>query len=83
MTNETHLELIQREIKMGDQVQIGVCGPGQKGIVKYLGESPSLKGAIRVRGPFHTCDLYWGNILYLAPMGVTLESVKWNTVPMT
>lgn len=74
MTNETQLELIRREIEIGDKIQIRICGPGQECIVTYLGELPSSKGAVRIQGPHNILNLCWGEILFLAPLGVPIDS---------
>ncbi len=76
MTNDTHLELIRREICIGDVVQIRVCGPGQEGKVVYLGELLERNG-LKVRGPYGDHDLYWGDILALAPVGVPIHDANW------
>lgn len=80
MTDETHLDLIRREIKVGDSIQIRVCGPGQEGVVTYLGESQKNEGAIKVKGPYNIQNLWWGDILYLVPIGQPIQSVKWNSM---
>lgn len=83
MTDETQLDLIRREFQIGEQIQIGVCGPGQEGVVEYLGESSKQDGWISVRGPHRDHDLPMSDIRYIAPMGVPVESPKWNFVLAT
>lgn len=82
MTDETHLDLIRKEIKIGDQVQVRVCGPGQEGVLTYLGEATEPGEAVVVQNQFGVHSLCWGEILHLAPIGVPIDSSKRENVIM-
>ncbi|MEN9338008.1 MAG: hypothetical protein RIQ41_322 [Candidatus Parcubacteria bacterium] len=78
MTRETQLGLIEKEISIGLPIQIGVCGPGQRGVGIYRGE---IEEGGRVVGLWvEACgrlhDLYWGDICHIHPVGVPIESGK-------
>jgi hypothetical protein len=78
MTNETQLDLIRKELSIGSPVQIGVCGPGQEGVGVYRGEREEEGRVVglwvEAYGRLH--DLWWGDIIYIHPASVPIESPK-------
>lgn len=78
MTHETQLALIGKEIPVGMPIQIGVCGPWQKGVGIYRGEMEqdgrTVGLFVEAYGRLH--DLWWGDICYIHPAGVPVESKK-------
>lgn len=78
MGSKLTLELVRGEISIGSPIQIGVCGPGQEGIGVYRGEledDGSIVGLwVEAYGRLH--DLWWGDICYIHPAGVPIESPK-------
>lgn len=62
------LSLIRKELQPGDPFKIVGCGPGQVGVVTYLGQLRNREG-IWVRNRHNNIlDLWWGDILHMAPM---------------
>jgi hypothetical protein len=78
MTRATQLELIRRELTIGSAIQIGVCGPGQEGVGIYRGELVEGEDVVGlyVEAYGKTHDLWWGDICYIHPNSVPIESQK-------
>jgi hypothetical protein len=68
INHHVQLSLIRKELKPGDEFKIIGCGPGQVGVVTYLGELRNHKG-IWVRNRHNNVlDLWWGDIIHMGPI---------------
>jgi hypothetical protein len=76
MTRTTGLELIKREISEGDEIQVQTCGPGFLTIGKFISFIPEDIGVYVETPAVGLSDLWWGDIITLAPSGVPIHSPK-------
>jgi hypothetical protein len=76
MTRATGLELIRRELHKGDEIQVQTCGPGFVAAGRFISFMPEDTGVYVETPAVGVADLWWGDIITLAPARVPICSPK-------
>lgn len=75
MTKETQLALLRKEISTGNVIQLLGCGPSLPCEAIFHRELEHEQGIlIHTGGRDH--DLTWGDVIWIHPKGVPVESIK-------